>query len=71
MIYLVIIAAVLALSFAAFNYIAVKRMPEGTEIMQEIASAIRVGATAFINYEYKVLYSMVAVVAVILAVITT
>ena len=36
MIYLVMIAAVLALSFAAFNFIIVKRMPEGNEKMQEI-----------------------------------
>ena len=71
MIYLVVIAAVLALSFAAFNYITVRRMPEGSETMQEIAAAIRVGANAFINYEYKVLYTVVAVVAVIMAVVTT
>ena len=30
MIYVVVIAAVLALSFAAFNYLTVKKMPEGT-----------------------------------------
>lgn len=71
MIYIVIIAAVLALCFAAFNYMTVKRMPEGTEEMQEIAGAIRVGANAFINYEYKILYTVVAIVAVVLLVITT
>ena len=68
---LVLFAAVLALSFAAFNFITVKRMPEGTEKMQEIAAAIRVGANAFINYEYKVLYTVVAVVAVIMLIVTT
>jgi len=68
---LVLFAAVLALSFAAFNFITVKRMPEGTERMQEIASAIRIGANAFINYEYKVLYTVVAVVAVIMLIVTT
>ena len=71
MIYFVILSAVLALSFAAFNFSAVKRMPEGSERMREIAAAIRVGANAFINYEYKILYVVVAVVAVILAVVTT
>ena len=71
MIYLVVIAAVLALCFAAFNFITVKRMPEGTERMQEIAAAIRVGANAFINYEYKVLYTVMAIVAVLMAVVTT
>lgn len=68
---LVICAAVLALAFAAFNFFKVKKMPEGTEQMSEIASAIRVGANAFISYEYKVLYTVVAVVAVIMAVVTT
>ncbi|MFI3312471.1 MAG: sodium-translocating pyrophosphatase [Eubacteriales bacterium] len=68
---LVIFAAVLALSFAAFNFAAVKKMPEGTEKMSEIASAIRVGANAFISYEYKILYAVVAIVAVVLAVVTT
>ena len=71
MFYLVMIAAVLALSFSAFNFVIVKRMPEGNEKMQEIAAAIRVGANAFIHYEYKILYLVVAVVAVLLAVITT
>lgn len=71
MIYLVVIAAVLALSFAAFNFMTVKRMPEGTEKMQEIAESIRIGANAFIHYEYKILYLVVGVVAVLLAVITT
>ena len=68
---LVICAAVLALAFAAFNFFKVKKMPEGTEQMSEIASAIRVGANAFISYEYKVLYTVVAVVAVIMAIVTT
>ena len=68
---LVVFAAMLALSFAAFNFFGVKKMPEGTERMSEIASAIRVGANAFIEYEYKVLYTVVAVVAVIMAVVTT
>ena len=68
---LVIIAALLALAFAAFNFIFVKKMDEGTERMQEIAAAIRVGANAFINYEYKVLYLVVAIVAVVIAIVTS
>ncbi len=66
-----IFAAGLALAFAAFNFFGVKKMPEGTERMSEIASAIRVGANAFIAYEYKVLYLVVAIVAVLMAVVTT
>ena len=31
----------------------------------------RIGANAFIQYEYKVLYTVIAVIAVLMAVITT
>ena len=71
LIILVIFAALLALAFAAFNYMTVERMEEGTETMKEIAAAIRVGANAFIAYEYKVLYTVVVIVAVILALVTS
>ena len=67
---LVIFAAGLALAFAAFNFFGVKKMPEGTDQMSEIASAIRVGANAFIEYEYKILYLVIAIVAVLLAIVT-
>ncbi len=52
---LVIFAAILALAFAAFNFFKVRKMDEGTDRMIEIAAAIRVGANAFIRYEYKIL----------------
>ena len=48
---LVIVAALLALGYAAFNFIGVKKLDEGTDRMSEIAEAIRVGANAFITYE--------------------
>ena len=68
---LVIIAALAALGFAAYNFFFVKKLDEGTSAMKEIAAAIREGANAFINYEYKVLYLVVAVVAAIMAVVTS
>ena len=68
---LVIFAAGLALAFAAFNFFGVKKMPEGTEKMRQIAASIRVGANAFIEYEYKILYLVVAIVAVLMAIVTT
>ena len=67
---LVIFAALLALGFAAYNFFRVKGMDEGTEEMKEIASAIRVGANAFISYEYKILYLVVLIVAAVIAVVT-
>lgn len=66
---LVIVAALLALGYAAFNFIGVKKMEEGTERMSEIAEAIRVGANAFINYEYRIIAVVVAVITVVFAVI--
>ena len=63
------IAVILAIAYAAFNYFSVKKLEEGTERMQEIGSAIRTGANAFIKYEYKIVAVIGAVVAVIVLVI--
>ncbi len=66
---LVIVAALGGLAYAAFNFFSVKKLEEGTERMQEIASAIRVGANAFITYEYKIVAIVAVVVALLLALI--
>lgn len=66
---LVIVAALLALGYAAFNFASVKNMDEGNTRMSEIAEAIRVGANAFITYEYKIIAVVVAIIAVAFAVI--
>ena len=62
---------VLALGYAAINYYAVKRMDEGTERMQEIALAIRIGASTFINYEYRVVAVIAAIITVVLGILIT
>ncbi len=66
---LVIVAAILSLGYAAFNYVSVKKLDEGTDRMSEIASAIRVGANAFITYEYKIIAVVVVIIAVLFAAI--
>lgn len=66
---LVIVAALLALGYAAFNFIGVKKLDEGTDRMSEIAEAIRVGANAFITYEYKIICIVVVIIAIIFAAI--
>lgn len=66
---LVIVAALLALGYAAFNFIGVKKLDEGTNRMSEIAEAIRVGANAFITYEYKIIGIVVVIIAIIFAAI--
>ena len=62
---LVIVASFLALGYAAFNFIGIKKLDEGTDRMSEIASAIRVGANAFITYEYKIIAIVVAIITVV------
>lgn len=66
---LLIVAAVAALGFAAVNYRSIKKMEEGTSLMAEIAGAIREGANAFINYEYKIITIVVGIVAVVFGII--
>jgi K(+)-stimulated pyrophosphate-energized sodium pump len=61
-------AVILACAYAAFNFFTVKKLKEGTKEMEEIAGAIRVGANAFIRYEYKIVAIIGAVVAVVLGV---
>lgn len=68
---IMVFGTVLALGYAAVNYFAVKRMEEGTERMQEIAAAIRLGAATFINYEYKIVAIIAAIIAVVLGVMIT
>ncbi|MBQ3195321.1 MAG: sodium-translocating pyrophosphatase [Clostridia bacterium] len=63
----VIFAAVLALSYAAFSFFKVKKMEEGTDRMKEIASAIRIGANAFLSYEIKVIVVVALIVAALMA----
>ncbi len=63
--------AILGLCFAAFHFVKVKKMEEGTDQMKEVASAIRIGANAFMTYEYKILLLVVAIVAVILTVVVS
>ena len=61
---LVIVAALLALGYAAFNFIGVKKLDEGTYSMSEIAEA-----NAFITYEYKIIGIVVVIIAIIFAAI--
>ena len=64
----IVLAAVLgAVGFAAFHFVTIKKMEEGTDMMSEIASAIRVGANTFIIYEYKIIAAVVLAIAVALA----
>lgn len=66
---LVFFASVLALAYAAKNFYAVRKLDEGTRLMRDIAASIRTGATAFLNYEFRVISLIVVVVAVVMGVL--
>ncbi|MCP4572243.1 MAG: sodium-translocating pyrophosphatase [bacterium] len=67
LIYLIPAAGVLALAFAAYKALWVKKQDAGSETMQTIAGHIQEGAMAFLGREYRVLAIFVVVVAVLLA----
>ncbi|MBR2549984.1 MAG: sodium-translocating pyrophosphatase [Clostridiales bacterium] len=56
---------VLALCYVAYNYFRIKKMPEGTAEMIELAGIIRSGAQTFLKTEFKSIAIVVAVVAVV------
>ena len=64
--YLVPIAAVLALLFVTYLAAKVNKQDEGTERMKEIAGAIAEGARAFLTAEYKILVIFVLVLFVLI-----
>ena len=65
---LVLLIAILGVTYAAFNYVNVKSLSEGTVEMSEIATAIREGANEFLMKEYKVLLFVVIAVFVIFSI---
>ena len=64
--YLVPVAAVIALLFAAYLAAKVSRQDAGTESMKAIAGAIADGARAFLTAEYKILIVFVVVLFVLI-----
>ena len=63
--WIVPIGSLIALGFAFFFYKSVMRQSEGTDVMREIAQAVREGAMAYLKQQYKV----VGIVFVVLCVI--
>ncbi len=63
---LIPICALLGLVFAAISYRSMVRESTGTEMMQKIASAIRLGAMVYLKRQYTAIAIFVIVLAVVL-----
>ncbi len=63
--YLIYVPVALAVAYAAYLMLWLKKQPKGSEKMQEISKAIQVGSRAYLNRQYRT----VAIVALVLFVI--
>jgi len=68
LVYLAPLAALIALAFAGYSFITVKKEGTGTEVMQKIAAAIHLGAMVYLNRQYRAIAVFVVVLAIVLAV---
>ena len=69
-IYLVLAASVLALSFAFYFFKSMMKEDEGTDLMKKIASHVRRGAMAYLKQQYKVVGIVFVVLAIIFGVMS-
>lgn len=64
-----LISGIVALLFAAYLAISVLRVEEGTDEMKKIAGAIRQGAKAFLNRQYKTVFIIAIILAIIIGLV--
>lgn len=65
---IVLVIAVAAISFALYIYFQIRRLPEGTDKMQEIATYIREGSQAYLHRQFKTITIIGAIIAIALAI---
>lgn len=70
MIYIVLAASVIALSFAAIFFKQMMKQDEGTDLMKKIAAHVRKGAMAYLKQQYKVVTIVFVVLAALFAVMS-
>ena len=63
--HLVLCVVILALAYIFFQYARIRKLPEGTDEMQEMAGIIRDGASTFLKTEFRVIAMFVIVVAAV------
>ncbi len=68
LIWMVLIGGLLGLGFAIFMTYKVLKFDEGTDKMKEISEAIKEGARAFLNRQYKTILIITVVFAVVFAI---
>ena len=64
-VYIVLCASILALTFAFIFYKQMMKEDEGTDLMKKIAAHVRKGAMAYLKQQYKVVIIVFAVLAVL------
>jgi len=62
---LVLCVVALAIAYVAFNYRRIRKMPEGTQEMAEMAGIIRSGANTFMKTEYRTIIIVVILLAAV------
>lgn len=62
------VLAVVGLIIAGIIYIALKKQPEGSETMKEIAAMIHDGAMVYLKRQYSILFIVIIIVAVLLGI---
>ena len=65
LLFIVLGICIIAMLYVMYNYIKIKRMPEGTERMVKMSGIIREGANVFIKKEFTTIAIVVAVLAVL------
>ena len=69
-VYLVLVASVLALSFAFYFFKSMMKADEGTDLMKKIASHVRKGAMAYLKQQYKVVIIVFVILAAVFGVMS-
>ncbi len=62
---LVLLVIAAAIAYVVYNYQRIRRMPEGTEEMAEMAGIIRSGANTFMKTEYRTIVIVVVLLALV------